>query len=472
MDKKNSIIIKFDFISDQTVGHVKKIVGLVQARFLIPIIDNLDLEANPRSAKTGAITKAIQDSVKNDTFLFPFKTKGILLACSQYEMLNRGRVRIAPEDRAIEGILDGGHNTLAIGLYILEQAMISQDIRFPRGPKTWDQFKELWHQNRRAIDSYLEGQKDNNDGTLDFYIPVELLVPPDLNDDECTASFRNDLLEICTARNNNAELENSARSNQSGFFDDLKKLFDARERKLSIQWKTNTDGDISVQNIVALAWIPLSLIPTIEDEYGKPIEPVPERNIYSGKGTCLKQFERLMKSKKVTQKREGTPQYDLINPTVHSAFDITADIPELYDYIYAHFPSLYNKPNGRYGGINAVSALNAKMKNNKRTPFYGDPVDDLSPEGFIVPLVYGLKALMELREKDGIQCVVWKYEPKAFLENYLQEIVTDFYKDMIPTCNYDPQKVGKNPQSYKMALNGFSSVVMKKQLEDLSKSSG
>lgn len=54
---------------------------------------------------------------------FSFKTKGILLVSSRYENLDRDRVRIHFDSRNIEGILDGGHNTLVIGLLILKRAL-------------------------------------------------------------------------------------------------------------------------------------------------------------------------------------------------------------------------------------------------------------------------------------------------------------------------------------------------------------
>ena len=115
LNKKESVIIKFDFPSEQTVGQITKMVGFVKATYLIPIIDILDLKANPRSYKTGPVTSAIQESIERDPALFPFKTKGILLASSQYERLERSRIKVMPDDFDIEGILDGGHNTFAIG---------------------------------------------------------------------------------------------------------------------------------------------------------------------------------------------------------------------------------------------------------------------------------------------------------------------------------------------------------------------
>ena len=108
----NSTIIKFEELSEQTVGEITRFIGLVQARHMIPIIDNLNLDANPRSAKTGPVTDDIQESIEIDSPivpLFPFKTKGLLLGSSQYERLERNRIRLIPENPAIEGILDGGH---------------------------------------------------------------------------------------------------------------------------------------------------------------------------------------------------------------------------------------------------------------------------------------------------------------------------------------------------------------------------
>lgn len=87
LKKAQSLIVKFDFYSQQTVGEITKMVGLVKAKYLVPIIDFLDLEANPRSSKTGPVTDGIQESIERDAEVFPFKTKGILLASSQYEKL-------------------------------------------------------------------------------------------------------------------------------------------------------------------------------------------------------------------------------------------------------------------------------------------------------------------------------------------------------------------------------------------------
>lgn len=460
LNKNASVIIKFDFSTEQTVGQITKIVGFTKAKYLIPIIDILDLKANPRSSKTGPVTVAIQDSIENDPSLFPFKTKGILLASSQYDRLERGRIKVTPENFEIEGILDGGHNTLAIGLHILKKSMAYAEKPFPKGEKRWDDFKQLWNDNRDVIDAYLDAlRKDPSIGNLSFYVPLELLVPRDAEDTACVETFKNDLLEICEARNNNAELNTSAKANQKGYFDALKSLMEQRNPTLCdrIEWKTNDGGDIKAQDLIALSWIPLALVSPVKDEHGKTIEPVAANKIYSAKGSCLKQFEKLMASPDVTMKTSADYKRELKNVEVNSAFRIAVELPELYDYIFENFPSLYNAADGKYGRITAVKKLNEARK-DKKAPFSGTPVDMLSPEGYIMPLVYGLQALMVNRVVNGRNEIAWAQPPMTFLHNNLGKIVK-YYSGFIGICDYDPQKVGKNAQSYEQALAGFKMAI-------------
>ena len=143
-------------------------------------------------------------------------------------MLERGRVKIIPQNLSVEGILDGGHNTLAIGLFILNKALGYAEKPIAKGSKTWDQFKKIWSDNRTIIEDYLEAiQNKQTDDDLDFYIPTELLVPADQDDIACLNMFMSNLLEICDARNNNAELQLSAKANQKGYFDTLKEFMDS-----------------------------------------------------------------------------------------------------------------------------------------------------------------------------------------------------------------------------------------------------
>ena len=456
MNNRSSITIRFEHSNEQKLGKITKVVGLVRAKFIIDIIDYLDLDANPRNSKTGPVTDAIQDSIRTDSDLFPFKTKGILLAASSYERLERNRYKISIVNPDLEGILDGGHNTLAIGLYVLQEAFEYGNEPFPRGSKKWDEFKEIWNDKHYLVEDYREAIKGqdfaDSPNPLGFYVPVELLIPSDPEDFDCVETFKANLLNINQARNNNVQLVLSAVANQKGYFEELKSIMEKHNKALyeRIEWKTNAGGEVKVEDIIALTWIPLSLLEPVVDSDGKKVDPPAATKIYSGKSMALKSFERFMSSPQVTI---DTTDYrsELKNASVISAFEIAVQLPELYDDIYERLPELYNASDGKYGRITAVKALNERRR-VKKTPYLGRDVKTLSPDGFVAPLVYGLYAIMQVEGSGKDARVVWKTDPKVFLDKHLPTIVAR-YKEVFSPWNYDPQKIGKAISSYNQVVD-------------------
>lgn len=465
-------IIRFNQMSQQTVGDTTRIIGLVKVRDISSIIDDLDLEANPRSSKTNSVTDAIQNSLSADREIFPFKTKGILLASSSYELLERGRIIIRPNDRSVEGILDGGHNTLAIGLYILRNAMEYCGRKLSPSVKKWASFKSAWVENREFVDSYFEHLDEEGDDAsgMDTFVPVELLVPRDPANEICAMRFRNNLMEICKARNTNVQLNLVAKDNQSGLFDELKEIIEAENPFLRgrIEWKPNEGtGEIKVQDIVALTWIPLSLVDGVNDENGKKIQPPSPNKLYTSKGSCLVQYDKFMSSPDVTELSGDDYKRILVNSEVQSAFRVAASLPRIYDFIYEEFPRAYNSANGKYGRLTTVKSLNERRTRHV-TPYQGKEVEFLNPDGFIMPLICGMSALMERREKkNGSFEICWKVpDPIAFLEKNIGTIVGK-YKNLFDVCDYDPQKIGKQALSYSVVKEAVESIVRDEELQRL-----
>ena len=456
----NNVLLKVENANEYCIGDIKKITGNISGKSIVHIINALDLEANPRSSKSTSVTDAIQESLEKTPQLFPFKSKGILLAFSDYDALERSRYRFYVNNPTLEGILDGGHNTLAIGLYTLKKAYEFCDERFPRGIKIWSEFKELWEQSNGILGEYLKHLKDNPDvSDLDYLIPVEIIVPRDPKDEGCVTSFVNSLFEICYARNNNAQLIDSDKANHKGFYDDLKEYMEEKNPELAnrVSWKSNEGGDIKAQDIVALSLIPLNLITPIKDESDKTIEPIAPQKLYSAKGSSLQHFERIMGSPEVTIIDEADSKYKLLNEEVSSALKIAADIPELYDYIYENFPTLYNKAGGSYGRISAVKSMNNK-KGHKYTPYTKKEIETLSPEGFIMPIVFGLQTLMKKETVNGNNVIIWSQPPLPFLVMNLGKIIEQ-YSLVINMCDFDPQKVGKASQAYQMVIASYRNVL-------------
>ncbi|MFP9136963.1 hypothetical protein ACLI1C_07235 [Devosia sp. XGJD_8] len=439
---------------ENSIAGIKRYTGFARGKDLYPLFDHVSLEANPRAAKVGAVVKDILESLSRTPDLFPFKSKGVLLGTADYEALQRNRFELRFNDPASEGVLDGGHNMLAIGMHMLSAVADVSKIQL------WDDMKELWDDNRVA----LEKVKDR----FDFLVPVELLVPSDVEDERVVSDFEMSVLEICAARNNNAQLTQETKSNKMGFYDEIrgrldKSIADRVEWK-SNEWDSNEARPIKVRDLLALAWIPLNFA---NEKKLLPIDiSVSPQNIYRNKGECSKQFDKLMADPSVSQKVDG-PIHELHNEVVSSAFDILADLPKLYDRIYADFPEAYNSNGYRFGGNNIVKiydpARRAAAKDKSgfvltrpTTQFTNEAVDYRYPDGLIMPLVYGLKGLMTV--KDG--SVVWATEPFDFLDKYLSDIA-GAYRLVLDMARFDPQKLAKNQASHEFAVGEFEKALLK-----------
>lgn len=443
----NKLILKFEQCDEQTINGLRRVVGFVEGRSIPALLDVADLSANPRSAKTGSVTKDIIESLERTPEVFPFKTKGLLIGTSSYRPLERHRYELSFADPELEGILDGGHNALALGIHLLMFAGI--DDRAIRSIRTWADFKSAWTKYRSDISECRD--------SIDFLVPVELLVPSDPADKDAIADFMSQLLDICSARNNNVQLTEEAKANQMGFYENLR---NALPSELSVEWKTNDGGRIKVREILALAW---TVLPPLAEPEGIKVLP---NQMYRNKGICVEQFNNFMELPTVSRQRDGeTESYkrEVFNPKVLRAFQLVGELPQLYDQIYEQFPEAYNKAGGAYGKITAVKMYEPARASEKsgekksrflrrqpKTPFFERPCDYTCPDGFIMPLIYGLSALLESGGGD----IRWKKDPSKFLRNHLVDIMKT-YRFFMDTAQFDPQKVGKNLSVYQFMAVEF-----------------
>lgn len=473
MEKSQKLIIRFALVAEQpnprdedrlsgvsaenSIAGIKRYTGFIRGRDLYPLFDFGSLEANPRAAKVGAVTDDILQSLQETPHLFPFKSKGILLGTSDYEGLQRNRFELRFNDPASEGVLDGGHNMLAIGIHMLSEILDENEIA---RISLWEDMKELWDENRDDLEDVKE--------QFDFLVPVELIVPSNVEDEQIVQQFEMSVLEICAARNNNAQLTQETKSNKMGFYDEIRERLDPviaqRVEWKSNEWESNEKRPIKVRDLLALAWIPLNKA----NESGLlPLNiSVTPQNIYRNKGECSKQFDRLMAHAQVSERRDG-PIHELTNEAVASCFDVLANLPKLYDKIYADFPEAYNSNGFRFGANPIVKIYDpirreaAKDKSGfvvsqPTTHYLNHKVMYRYPDGLIMPLVYGLKGLMVIR--DGK--VDWATDPFAFLDKYLKNIA-GAYRLVLDMARFDPQKLSKNQASHEFAVGEFEKALIK-----------
>ncbi len=434
-------VIRFEEVASQTTGDITRVIGFVPSRHAFALFDNPAIDANPRRPKANKVTADILHTLSASPDLFHFKSKGILLGTSSYEALQRNRYQLNFDDPSSEGVLDGGHNMLSIGLHFLSKVMGEKEWK---KIKEWDEMLDAWEEYREELNNIRDEE--------DFLIPVELLIPS--NDKEDTiAKFKIAIIDICASRNNNAQLAQEAKANQRGLYDEIKLRFDNADDEFAqrVEWKTNeweadTKKAIKVRDLVALAWLPLNVL--ADSGFLEGAHRVNPVQIYSGKGACSFAYEKLYEDPKVST-RTNVGKYELKSTAVGSALDILIDLPWLYDWIIECLPDAYNKNNGKFGRIDAV-----KM-GSFSTPFYESDVEYKVPDGFVVPLFYGLTALMEVI--DGK--VTWITDAEEFLEKHFKDIVGG-YKMALEMAQFDPQKVAKSEHTYNLAISQFKFAMM------------
>lgn len=433
----NNTIIKFSDAASQTSGDITRVVGFIPAKFVLPLFQSKILDANPRKPKVSRVTSDIMSTLEETPELFQFKSKGILIGTSNFEQLQRNRYRLEFSESGAEGILDGGHNMLSIGLHLIEPFYSAKEMR---QINDWDKFLEAY----KNCEDEIKEKKDE----YNFNLSAELIIPSsaDLN---VVENFRIASIDICAARNNNAALKQEAKAHQRGFYDELKSRLEKKHPSISarVEWKTNEwESDdkrpIRVRDLVTLLWIPLSVL--AENEVIPKEFRLNPKQLYSSKGKLSQEFDNLMETDGISR-QQADGKYELTSTAVGSAIELMCDFPDLVDWIYANFSSAYND-NGtrRIGGITAVS------KRNTFTPYLQNPMDYAIPDGFIIPLIYGLKALIGYKEGK----VFWTTEPLGFLKSHFKDIVSGFVMP-IEMAGKDPQKVGKSDQSYDFAFKQY-----------------
>lgn len=429
-------IVRIVHACSEDFGPITRVTGYIKGRQLLPLFNEGILSANPRMPKANRVTGEIIETLRSTPELYQFKSKGLLIGSANADSLERNRYSLQFR-RGADGVLDGGHNMLSIGIYMLELATGDD---WARSVKNWDQLMEAW-------DAHLAEIKSLGD-ELDFYVSTELLIPSS-RDADVMEEFRIALIDICAARNNNAQLSQEAKANQRGFYDEIRSRFEAKLPELSKrvewrlnEWESDDRSPIRVRDLVALACIPLSKLEEydcLSSEMEFTFNPV---HLYSSKAKLSEQFDELMAQHDIA-KQQKNGKFELHNTAVGSAFDVLVDFPKVVDWLHKRLPEAYNKSGGKFGRITAVK----KPKHGTaKTPYALEPAPYKVPDGFITPLVYGLGALLQVK---GCK-VSWKTDPIKFLEENFDEMVEGFAM-AVTMSGYDPQKVGKDKGSYNLA---------------------
>lgn len=413
---------------------IQKINSSISPLSFIKLLKHADNKVNPRIATVNKITKSIHETLETSPELFWFKSKGILLSTETCEVLDRNRVKLTFDNLDYEGIMDGGHNTFAIAIYIIEKL-------FDKKIKSWDECKNYWNLNYDLLLNEFEKKSE----FFRFTIPVEILTPN--NEDGSVEDFYDYISEICSARNNNVQLKETAKGNQVGYYDFLKEKLDS---KYDIIWKTGDVGKIKSEDVISLATLGLIYLNDI-DKLPKEINSLNKISIYSQKGKCVDFFNDVISNHEVSKDEKG--KFIITSKRIMSVLNLTDDILRFFDRMYIEFPSLYHKAApGKFGRISSVD-----NKKKGKVPYNSirSQSDYQYSFGFFYPLICGLTALMDYDETTDE--VSWKVNPKNL---NLTSLDLSQYVELIKIVNFDPQKIGKGVVFYNEAESVFKKCLI------------
>lgn len=436
----NSVILKLEHsnvpLTSKEGKKINKIISSISPATLIRLVKFADNKINPRTASVNAITTSIYETLDKSPELFWYKTKGILIATKECQLLDRNRIKLSFDQPAYEGIMDGGHNTFAIARFIIDKLF---GIKF----KKWDECKNYWNKN---FDDIIKKFKEvENEPRFQFSIPVEILYPNDsvgsLED------YYDAIAEICSARNNNIQLKETAKGNQVGCYDYLKEHLS----RYSIIWKTGDTGSIKSEDVIAMADIPLYFLQVEGLLPEEGIRKFNRVNLYSQKGQCISFFNEIIKNPKFSIEEKG--KFILKSDLIKSALKMTEDIMKLFDQLYINFPALYNKNNGSFGRI--VEVKNKKSKVRFKT--INKDCDYTYPDGYIYPLISGIIKFMIY--DDATNAIQWRINPSS-KEFKVENLNIMKYTGWIKQLDYNPQKVGKTNLMYLEADEVFNAYMI------------
>ena len=270
-------------------------------------------------------------------------------------------------------------------------------------------------------------------------MPVEVQVPADMHDEEIVETFRSSLLEIGAARNNNVQLTEETKANKKGFYEIFKEHLPS-SLSADVEWKTNDGGRIKVRDIIALSWIGLS---KLELPDGLRVNP---NQIYRNKAVCVATFNKLLENEASRTRPRADTQLRSTSDAVKSAMkspasSLNSTTSSTKTPLQPTMSRRQLREDQRSSGSTIPKKRPTRTRSffgqSRRHRFFQRPVKYTCPDGFIVPLIYGLRTLLDV-DKDGL--LVWKTNPQAFLAKHLVEIMKS-YRLVIEMAGWDPQKV-------------------------------
>jgi len=488
--------IEIQCASVQTGKKLTKIIGLLSAKSLAAMMDGITLRPNPRSPNVNKITKAITHTLESDPELLQYKTKGVLAAGKLVS--NSGcHFDIDFSTPSYGGILDGGHNFLAIVRVMLIEAVrhkyptlkkedkrIRKEVEKIRSLRDlMDRWKTYGLIVKEMIDA-LEGlpanakKQDKLFRKMSFLLPVEVIVPCHGTTDN---EVREIIHEISVARNNNVQLKEVAIAQHKGSYELLKHIL-PDEINSRVQWKCGENQcPIAPTKIVPLALLPLKKLEEAgvlgrlavaihanndadADAEETAFPPVKLMSMYTSTAGCISIYSQVIDA--VANLNEFGGDDELLGSVLDS-LAVIQDLPRVWDELECQFEELFSAAVSGNEKKYAELSCNSKgpVKTETPTRFYTKQIPKgkfVSRAGFVTPLFMSMCSAFLAYDVEE-QKVKWLVSPDRIIAEIAMpskqcKAMMHDYVSLIKTVDYDPSKFGKAPMPYE-ALNNYGSFI-------------
>lgn len=483
--------------SIQSGQKLLKIIGLLSAKELAKMMDCISLRPNPRSPNVNKITKAISHTMEHDPELLQYKTKGIL-AAGQLNGRTGKKFEIDFTTPSYGGILDGGHNFLAIirvmmidsvrhkyGSLRKEDKQIRKDVEKIRSLRDlidkWALYGDCVKELIDSLNALPEKARKQEKlfRKFSFLVPVEIITP-------CRGTTEREVKdiihEISVARNNNVQLKEVAIAQHKGSYELLKHILpeDVNSR---VQWKSGENQcPIAPTKVVPLALLPLKKLEEVgllkklaeaihaSNDGDEEIEetvfpPVKLMSMYTSTAGCISVYSQVIDA--VANLQESGGDEDGLVERIVSSLSVIGELPRIWDVLEMKFEDLFScslsSGEKRYQDM----PCNSKGAAKKETPtrFFTRQIPKgkyVCRAGFATPLFMSICSAFLAYDVDA-EAVKWTVSPDKIIEELMcpsrrfKNMMHD-YVSLIKSVDYDPSKFGKAPMAYE-ALNNYSNFI-------------
>lgn len=354
---------------------------------------------NPRERTPNVnIAKLVKETLDESPTSLGTKNRGITIICGHADLSkenDKGEKQFAITVEDNEGLLDGGTTTNAI------------------------------------IDKLENGWLD--DSKHPAFVQVRVL---------CGEYSNDEIAEIAEALNTSEQVRSSDLANFRGDYDKLKKVLETTG--LQIQYfdgENENKRDYSVVEILQL----LNLFAPMDLETDDGWDPSVS---YRSRETCISNFCGENHDSRGLTKKQAAAEFEEL-------FDVLPYIIEMYEYIPAELPGLYNANGGRFG---AVSFIAQKPGNTTEhvLPLTRKAITYSPKSGWRFPM---LAALRPCLAKRGGQ-YYFKYDPKKVIAH----LGVKLFKKVVSAASEFSGKmtqVGRQPSLYRDMAKTVEMAILK-----------